>query len=109
MDGSRHLYIRRRSTRPDSELGWLPTPWSRPPTMRCAAGKRARGNDWAALARAKLVRQQDRQFGRRQDVAGCPTEDHLAQSALRVGALDQKVGANGGRLSQDGLAWFAVA
>src|SRR3954469_887303 len=50
------------------------------------------------------VRYQDRQGGRRQDMAGGPAEDHLAQPALRIGSLDQEVGAQCPGLLQDRLA-----
>jgi len=37
-----------------------------------------------------LVRKQDRQGSKRQDVLGCTAKYHLSQSALRIGTLDQK-------------------
>ena len=43
------------------------------------------------FAGPRLVGHQDRQLGLGQDVAGRPAEDHLAQPALGVGALDQQV------------------
>ena len=50
------------------------------------------------------MRHQDRQTGFRQDMAGRPAEDHLAQPAVRIGALDQQIGAERGGLLEDRLA-----
>ncbi len=48
--------------------------------------------------------QQHRQLGTGEDVRGWTAEDHLAQPALRVGALDQKVGSEGSCLVEKHLA-----
>ena len=50
------------------------------------------------------MREEHRQFGRRQDVAGGAAEDHLPQTALRIGAFDQQIGADRGGLGENGFA-----
>ena len=57
----------------------------------------------AALA-LRLVREDDGDVGFHDDVPRRAAEDHLAQPALRVGALDQKVGARRLRLGKEDLA-----
>src|SRR5579875_1009998 len=64
-----------------------------------------------------LMGHQDRQRRRRDDVARRAAEDHLAQPALGIGALDQEIGAEARGLFEHGLAdaaamggtWVAVA
>ena len=49
----------------------------------------------------------DRHLGRSQNMGRRPAEDHLAQAALGVGAFDQQVAAELGRLLEDRLAVVA--
>jgi len=58
---------------------------------------------------ALSVREQDRQRRIEDEMTRHAAEDHLAQAALRIGALDDQVGAAGDRGVDDRLAGRAVA
>src|SRR4029077_3310585 len=66
----------------------------------------------AALMRPfyhELVGEEDRQRRVQDEVTGHAAKDHLAQPALRVGALDDQVGTARHRRVDDGLAGRARA